>query len=103
MKYEVVITEAAWSDLLEIARRIKLDNPRRSESFVSELYDRCISLRNFPESHARMPDVKRRGVRRVVHGDYLSFFRVMGATVEVIHIVNGAMDYMRLLFPEDER
>lgn len=103
MKYEVVITKAAWSDLFEISKRIKLDNPPRSQSFVSELYDRCISLRNFPESHARISDSKQRGVRRAVHGNYLIFFRIMGATVEVIHIMNGAMDYMRLLFPEDER
>lgn len=38
---KVVLTEAAYADLLYIGRTIREDNPTRADSFVSELYDRC--------------------------------------------------------------
>jgi len=102
MRYHVVITDKAWSGLFDIGKRIKVDNPSRSETFVAELYDRCISLQDFPESHGLITDPKKRGIRRAVHGDYLILFRVAGKIVEVVHVLHGAQDYQRLLFPEDE-
>jgi toxin ParE1/3/4 len=103
MRYRVVISDAARFDLLDIGRYIKLSNPPRSESFVAELFQRCRSLEDFPESHALIDDAKSRGVRRLVHGNYLVFYRIAGSTVEVLHVLNGARDYAALLFPDDER
>lgn len=77
MIYHVVITEAAWSDIFEVGRRIKLQNPPRAYSFVEELYLRCNSLADYPQSHALIDDPKSRGIRRVVHGSYLIFFRIV--------------------------
>jgi plasmid stabilization system protein ParE len=42
-------------------------------------------------------------MRRLVHGNYLVFFRIADHTVEVMHVLHGARDYQRLLFPGDER
>jgi plasmid stabilization system protein ParE len=103
MIYRVVIAEAAWSDMFEIGRRIKPHNPLRAGSFIDELYQRCNSLGDFPESYVLIADPKSRAIRRVVHGDYLIFFRIVAATVEVLHVLHGARDYEHLLFPEDER
>lgn len=103
MSYRVTISDMARLDLFDIGRHIKLDNPARAESFVAELLQRCRSLESFPESHALIPDPKSRGVRRIVHGNYLIFFRVAGTSVEVLHVLNGARDYEQLLFPDDER
>lgn len=52
MIYRVVITEAAWSDMMVIGRHIKLHNAARADTFIEELYHRCQSLCDFPESHA---------------------------------------------------
>lgn len=103
MRYRVIISDAARLDLFDIGRYIKLNNPSRSDSFVAELFRRCRALENFPESHGLIPDPKSRGIRRLVHGNYLIFFRVGRSTVEVLHVLNGARDYEVLLFPEDER
>ena len=103
MNYRVVISHAARTDLLAIGRCIQLNNPPRAESFVAELLQRCRLLQSFPESHGLIPDPKSRGVRRVVHGNYLIFFRISGTTVEVLHVLNGARDYPALLFPDDQR
>jgi plasmid stabilization system protein ParE len=68
MAYHVVITEAAWSDMFEMGRQIKLQNAVRAETFVQELYQRCNALVDFPKSHVLIADPKSRGVRRVVTG-----------------------------------
>jgi toxin ParE1/3/4 len=41
-----------------------------------------------------------KGVRRLVHGNYLMFYRITEEQVEVVHVLNGARDYEPLLFPE---
>lgn len=103
MRYRVIISEMARFELLDIGRHIRLHNPSRAETFVGELLQRCRTLQNFPESHALIADPKSRGIRRLVHGNYLIFFHVGNATVEILHVLNGARDYEQLLFPEDER
>ena len=34
-------------------------------------------------------------------GNYLIFYRINADAIDVIHILHGAMNYERLLFPED--
>src|SRR6185312_2158569 len=96
----VVLTEAAWADMLNIGLAIKEHNASRAESFVDELYDRCKQLGDMPFAYPLLPDHKATGIRRRVHGNYLIFYRVEDDAVQIIHILHGAMDYERLLFPE---
>lgn len=48
-------------------------------------------------------DPKSRDVRKLVHGNYLIFFRIVETNVEILHVLHGARDYQALLFPDDER
>jgi toxin ParE1/3/4 len=48
-----------------------------------------------------VPRHENSGVRRVPHGDYLIFYRVTTDIVEILHILNGARDYERILFPDE--
>jgi toxin ParE1/3/4 len=41
-----------------------------------------------------------KGIRRLCHGNYLIFYRVMEHQVEVLHVLNRARDYEPILFPE---
>ena len=54
-----------------------------------------------PEALPLVPLYETTGIRRRVYGNYLIFYRVGPKTIDVIHILHGAMDYERLLFPED--
>jgi plasmid stabilization system protein ParE len=101
-RYRVIISDMARWEIVAIGRHIKAHNPARSQSFVAELLQRCQSLRDFPQSHALIDDPKSRGIRRLVHGQYLIFFRMEGQAVYVIHVMNAARDYERLLFPDDD-
>jgi toxin ParE1/3/4 len=72
----VVLTEAAYSDLLEIGRAIAKDSPGRALSFVDELHERCKALSVMARAFPLLPGWEDRGVRRRVFGDYLIFYRV---------------------------
>lgn len=96
----VVITGEAETDLERIADHIAKDSPLRALSFVMELRERCERLIEAPKGFPLVPRYQHTGVRRRVHGAYLIFYRVGPKTIEVIHILHGAMNYEAILFPE---
>jgi toxin ParE1/3/4 len=96
----VVITTEAEADLERLGDHIALSNPVRALSFVRELRQSCERLADMPEGFPLVPRYEDSGVRRRVHGNYLIFYRIGASTVDVIHVLHGAMDYERLLFPE---
>jgi len=96
----VVIADDAEGDLERIGDRIAGDSPRRAISFVRESPRRCESLSNMPKRFPLAPRYEHTGIRRCVHGDYLIFYRVGLETIDVIHVLHGAMDYESVLFPK---
>jgi toxin ParE1/3/4 len=96
----VVITNEAEADLERIGDYIAEDSPSRAVTFTRELRQRAEALADMPKAFPLVPRHEHTGVRRRVHGAYLIFYRVGATTVEVIHILHGAMDYEPLLFPE---
>lgn len=97
----VVITDEAEADLENIGNYIAIDNPVRADTFVQELVERCLQLAEMPHAFALVPRYEHTGVRRRRHGEYLIFYRVEADSVDVLHILNGAMNYEALLFPEE--
>jgi len=98
---KVVLTESALADLTHIGRQIRQDNPKRAESFIEELHDRCRRLETAPLAFPLIPGWEDRGIRRRSYGNYLIFYRVTAEQVEILHVLHGARDYEALLFPED--
>ncbi|CAN7690630.1 type II toxin-antitoxin system RelE/ParE family toxin [Rhizobium sp. LjRoot30] len=98
---KVVITDAAWENMLRIGRWIRDDNPPRALTFVMELQERCEGLAQMPRAFPLLPGREERGIRRRPHGDYLIFYRIEGDEVQVLHVLHGAQDYERILFPEE--
>ena len=96
----VVITEAAQAELEAIGDWIAEDNPTRALTFVFELRQRCETLVDAPRGYALVPRYEHLGVRRRPYRDYLIFYRILGDTIEVLHVLRGARDYESILFPE---
>jgi len=94
----VVITGAAEADLQSIGDWIAEDNPKRALTFVQELRHRCETLANAPRGYALVPHFEHLGIRRRVYRDYLIFYRIIGRTIEVLHVLHGARDYESILF-----
>jgi plasmid stabilization system protein ParE len=67
---------------------------------VHELREKCLALAAASRGYALVPRYEHHGIRRRPSGSYLIFYRVGAETIEVVHILHGARDYERLLFPE---
>jgi toxin ParE1/3/4 len=96
----VEITSAAEADLEGIADFIARVNPVRAVSFVRELYERCLDIADMPEAWPIVPRYEHHRIRRRVHDRYLIFYRVSADCITILHVLNGAMDFEALLFPE---
>ena len=83
---KVVVTEAAFADILSIGRFIMQDSPLRADTFVSELFDSCHKLEFMPRTHPLPPGREASGIRRKPHGNYLIFFRIVGSSVGALHV-----------------
>ena len=96
----VNVSNEAEHDLERIADYIAQDSPIRAVSFVRELRERCERLAEMPRAWPLVPRHEKSGIRRRVHGNYLIFYRIGKEAIEVVHVLHGAMDYEKLLFPE---
>ncbi|MGZ8284537.1 MAG: type II toxin-antitoxin system RelE/ParE family toxin [Allosphingosinicella sp.] len=97
----VRLADEAEADLEAIGDRIAQDDPARAASFVRELRERCVGLGRFSKRFPLVPRYERHGVRHCVHGNYLIFYRAESDAVTVVHVLHGAMDYARILFPSE--
>lgn len=97
----VVITGEAEADLENIGDVIAADNPRRAMTFVDELVEACERLADFPRRYPLLPRYAASGIGRRVFGEYLIFYRVVDAQIDVLHVLGGARDYEAILFPSD--
>ncbi|MDX8468666.1 type II toxin-antitoxin system RelE/ParE family toxin [Mesorhizobium sp. VK23B] len=95
----LIVAAQAELDLEVIAEHIARDNPFRAVTFLQELRNACAELRTMPERYPLVPRHQSSGIRRRVHGSYLIFFHVSADTVEILHVLHGAMDYEQILFP----
>ena len=90
---KVAITANAEADLEAIGDWTARDNPRRAVSFIEELRAICIRLAETPKAY---PVVMRRGsveIHRRLHRDYLIFYRIAPARIEILHVLHGTRDY----------
>ena len=98
----VRILPAAEAELEDIGDYIARDNPGRAVSFVRELREKCVSLAHMGLSFPLVQRYDHHGARHRVHGNYQSFYRIVGGSderVDVIHILHSARNYAAILFP----
>jgi toxin ParE1/3/4 len=98
----VVLAAEAETDQETIAEYIARDSVTTALKFVHELREKCLALAEAPRGYPLVPRYERHGIRRRPFGSYLIFYRVGAQVIDVVHILHGARDYERLLFPEDE-
>lgn len=97
----LIFTSQAETDLEVIGDHIALDSPFRAMTFIQELRGSCMELRAMSERNPLLERYRSSGIRRRVHDSYLIFYRVKADTVEILHILHGAMDHEAILFPEN--
>lgn len=97
----VEFTAKAEFDLAEIGDNIRQDSPIRAERFTQELLDTCAGLADMPFTFPVVQRYRELEYRRKVYGRYLIFYRVTDDIFEILRIVHGARDLVRLLGPTD--
>src|SRR5712692_2532031 len=70
----VIYTPRARRDLIRIVETIAIDNQRAALAFASKLEHHCSLLATTPEMGRERPEIGR-GVRSLVQGNYLIFYR----------------------------
>jgi toxin ParE1/3/4 len=92
----LVFAPAAQDDLIAIGLHIAADNPARAETFVTELEAKARQAAERPLTFPERSDISP-GLRAVVHGRYLLFFRDLATEVRIVRILHGARDLARIL------
>ena len=102
-KYRIDIRPEAWAELSRIAdMHLSLVGPASSKKITDQLLNDIDLLATHPymgmecQEYLLKPD----HYRRIVSGVYLCFYRVIGNTVFVYHIVDGRTNYIHL-FKQD--
>lgn len=102
-KYKIDIRPEAWAEISRIAdMHLSLVGPASAKKITDQLLDDIELLASQPymgmecQEYLLKPDQ----YRRLVSGVYLCFYRVIGSTVVIYHIVDGRTNYVRL-FKQD--
>lgn len=84
-------------DLESIGDYIANDNPARAASFMRELRERGLSLKDHPERFPQVGESAGHALRKLTHAGYLIFYVVTSSNVRILRIVYAARDWAGLL------
>jgi plasmid stabilization system protein ParE len=88
--YRVVFSKSADEDIINIVKHVAAENPQAAKKLGSNLLDLALSLDSMPYRGSKVK--KRRGVLKLIHGNYLIYYRVNEnkRTVEILSFKHGA-------------
>ena len=84
-----IFTVPASHDLRDIHDFIARDNVEAALRFVQRLEQRCKDIANMP-GIGRRRDELASGLRNIVEGEYLIFYRVSGDDVIIQRVIQGS-------------
>lgn len=98
-KINIEILQPAWAELDEIAKfhlhTVGVNSSRKITDKILSSLDR---LEQYPLSCPYAPDeeLKLQEYRMLICGKFVCFYRLIGNTVYVYHIVHGSREYSKL-------
>ena len=98
-KYTVEYLPAAEDDLTSIFDYIAGDNSNAANGLLDEIDKFIHNQETFPEMGV-IPKNRRlanKGYRILIAGDYLVFYRLLGAAVRIMRILYGKRKYANIL------
>lgn len=91
MSFRVQVNVEAEEDLIRIWAEIAEHNEVAADKYLKILNDRIESLFEFPDRGKPRDDLIV-GVRMLVEGKYLIFYRVENLRVEILRVIHGRRD-----------
>ena len=97
-------TPEAEDDLVDIKRYIaeERNSPIAALNTVAKITKRIKTLEQFPELGAKLSSIIDiiTDYRFLVCGNYIAFYRIDGEYVNIIRVLYGRRDYVKILFGE---
>ena len=79
-------TQQALSDLIEIGRYIRENNPSAARKFVSKLRKRAAKIPEFPRTGRVVPEFEDENIREIIEGNYRIVYQVKDSQIFVLTI-----------------
>ncbi len=73
---KLIFSSRAKADLIAIGDFIAMDSPLRAYRLVETIEQKCADLCQTPARYPLVPRHEESGIRRMVHGPYLIFYRI---------------------------
>jgi toxin ParE1/3/4 len=89
--HQLVISEKAREDLIDIWQYIALDSMENADSFVDLVYEKCAALAAFPEMGRRRDELIP-GIRSLAIRRYVVFYRIKEDYIEIARIISAYRD-----------
>jgi toxin ParE1/3/4 len=88
--YAVIFSQRADKDIVSIVKHVAAENPEAAKKLGSSLLDLALSLDSMPYRGSKVK--KRRGVLKLIHQNYLIYYRVNEGNkiVEILSFKHGA-------------
>jgi toxin ParE1/3/4 len=93
--FKVRFLPLAEIDLRKLWYQIAEHNYYAADDFLDAVQDRVKSLSQFPQRGSPRDDLLP-GIRMLVEGKYLIFYRIENEDVEIVRVVHGAMDLLKI-------
>ncbi len=83
-------TDQALEDLKAICLFIARDSKRIAEIFADKIFSVTDRLEHFPLSGRIVPELNRKEIRDIIHGNYRIIYRVLGNRVDILTVHHAA-------------
>jgi toxin ParE1/3/4 len=84
----IIRTARADGDLIDIWTYIAAENPNAADRVLDAIEARWLQLARHPYSGMARDDIAS-GIRHLVAGQYLTFYRMTGKSIEIIRVLHG--------------
>ena len=95
-EYKIEILTPASKDIEKIAGyHMRMVGPESAEKITNKLLDTIQILEDQPYSGLEHPDdiLQKQNYRKLICGDYICVYKVIGKRVYIYRVVHGATDY----------
>ena len=99
MSVKLVVSPEARSDLVDIWRFLSSRNARATGRIMRDITESFKLLVDYPESGTKRNEL-RRGLRSFPVGNYIVFYSITGAGIEIVRVLHGRRDIERIFSDE---